>query len=404
MATKSRTYLSTDWQVWTYTPVSGKFRLDFSTLGGSDVLGGATDLGSVQVLDLDINSIEIQDGQRPDNNVFGSFQPGTMNLSAQLKTWSDSFIKELYNGKQIFLTLKNEATNSHPVFGKNTIFFIGQIDSLGIDVDPINQVTNLTISATDVSSTVMNLPLTFAKTNIGKDLDIEQAFVTAKAAGYINPYLYLSLDGLLSTYENTGTIVSSFGEILADFVSSDVAIPMPYYFQQYSGSYELGRNLYAKTISATGTSGELIPDSKMTKMVIGQDGNNVPTSFDLSNSTSVYSYGLTSASILSNPTIYTAVLDVPTAFLPTVANKILTYTQKVQPVEVTVNSARTFQTIVFDNNEGDYIWPQYFWQNGQEVKTTPTFTGGTYYHTIVGTSHSIDVDGWLTTYQLLKGI
>ena len=404
MATKSRTYLSTDWQVWTYTPVSGKFRLDFSTLGGSDVLGGASDLGSIQVLDLDINSIQLDDGQQPDRSVFGSFQPGTMVLSAQIKTWSETFIKELYNGKPIYLTLKNEATNSHSIFGKNTLFFIGQIDSLAIDVDPINLVTNLTISATDVSSTVMNLPLSFTKTNLGKDLDIEQAFIDAKAAGYINPYLYLALDGMLSTFEATGTIVSSFGEILADFIASDVAIPTPYYFQQYSGGYELGRNLYAKTIATTGTSGELIPDSKTITMTISQDGQNVPTSFDLSNTTGVYSYGLTSASILSNPTIYTAVIDVPTAFLPTIANKILTYTQKIQPVQVTVNSARTYQTLVFDNNEGDYIWPQYFWRNGQEVKTTPAFTGGTYYHTIVGTSHSIDVDGWQTTYQLWKGI
>ena len=90
--------------------------------------------------------------------------------------------------------------------------------------------------------------------------------------------------------------------------------------------------------------------------------------------------------------------------IPTIASKILSYTQKIQTTEITVRSAQSFQPIVFDNNEGDYIWPVYFWRNGQAVKTTPTYTGGTYYHLVVGTSHSITPDDWQTTYQLLKGL
>ena len=50
MATTSRTYLASDWQVWTYEPVAGKFRLDFSALNGSDVLGAVGDLGGMAVL------------------------------------------------------------------------------------------------------------------------------------------------------------------------------------------------------------------------------------------------------------------------------------------------------------------------------------------------------------------
>lgn len=404
MATRSRTYLPTDWQLWSYTPVAGKFRLDFSALNGSDVLGAVGDVGSIQVFDLDIAQINLDDGQRPEQSVFSSVNPGTMALSAQLKTWDETTVKELYNGKQVFLTLKNEATNLHPIFGKAAVFFIGNIDSLDIQLDPINSITNLTITATDVSATALNVPLVFSKTNIGKDIDIEQAFLDAKAAKLINSYLSLDLTGMLSTYENTGQITASFGEILNDFIASDVAIWLPSYSQAYSGSYTLERRLNIKTISTTSTSGQLIPESIISNIAVGQDGANVPTSFDIGNSTSTYTYGLQSASIASNPVVYTATIDVPTAFLPTIAAKILSYTQKIQPLEVSVRSAQSFQTIVFDNGSGDYIWPQYVWQNGSEVKTTPSFTGGTYYHTIVGTSHRITPDDWQTTYQLWKGL
>lgn len=404
MATKSRTYKPTDWTLWAYTPVAGKFRLDFSALNGADVLGGATDTGSIQAFPLRIGSIQLDDGQQPDQSVFSQFTPGTMALSAQLLAWSDTTVKELYNGKQIFLTLKNEATNSESTFGKNTIFFMGVIDSLDIQVDPINKITNLTITATDISSTVMNLPLTFAKTNIGKDIDIAQAFTDAKTANLINPYLFLTLSGMTATYENTGSIVASFGEIMQDFLASDVAIYTPYYLQDYSGSYSLRRQMSASTLTTTSTSGELIPESITSNISITQDGGNVPQSFDLSNSTANYKSGTSWASASSNPVVYSSTIDVPTSFLPTIASKILSYTQKIQTTEVTVRSAQSFQPIVFDNNEGDYIWPVYFWRNGQAVKTTPTYTGGTYYHLVVGTSHTITPDDWQTTYQLWKGL
>jgi hypothetical protein len=404
MATKSRTYLPTDWQLWTYSPVAGKFRLDFSTLGGSDVLGGASDLGSVEPLALRIGSIELADGSRPDQSVFSSFSPGTMALTAQLLSWSSSLVGELYNGKQVFLTLKNEATNSHSVFGKNTMFFMGVIENLDIQVDPINQITNLTIMATDISSTVLNLPLSFTKTNTGKDIDIAGAFLEAKNANLVNPYLNLSLTGMLSTYEATGTIVATVGELLQDFIASDVAIYTPYYNQAYSGGYSLSRQMLAETVKTTFTDGELIPEAITSNIAIGQDGANVPQSFDLSNSTDNYKLGVSWASASSNPLVYSSTIDVPTAFLSTIAAKILSYTQKIQPVELTVRSAQQFQTIVFDNDEGDYIWPLYFWRNGQRVKTTPTYTGGTNYHIVVGTSHSITPDTWMTTYQLLKGL
>ena len=409
MATRSRTYLPTDWQVWTYAPVAGKFRLDFSTLNGSDVLGGATDLGSIQVLDLNINAIELQDGQRPTQGVFFEFAPATMSLSAQLIDWDSTLVKELYNGKQIFLTLKNEATNLHPTFGKNTVFFIGQIDALDISVDPINRVTNLGISAIDISGAAVNTPITVTK-GVSKGYAIQQAFLAAQTAGNISPYFDFDLFAILGTsWETAGTYVTTFGELMTEYIQGEVAQQTSKFEQiNTAGTVTFTRSIFGSTISANSLSGRLIPDAIQTGIVIGQDGANAPTGFELSNASASYSSGTASASVLSNPTIYSSTLDVPTASLQIIANKIAEFTQKIQPTEVSVVTALTYDDITFDNSVfgagNDYFYPVYHYKNGEEVKTTPAFTGGTYYHTIVGTSHTITPDYWQTTYQLWKGL
>jgi hypothetical protein len=394
--------------VWTYTPVAGKFRLDFSVLNGTDVLGAVGNVGSLQVLDLAITNIQIDDGQRPDQGVFFTFAPATMSLSAQIVDWDETLVKELYNGKQIFLTLKNEASTNHSTFGKNTVFFIGQIDNLDINVDPINLVTTLTISAVDVSGAAVNVPVSVSKA-ISKGLAIQNAFLAAQTAGQISPYLDFDLFAILGTsWEFGGTYTSTFGELMTEYIQGEVAEANGFFYQYKSGpTVYIIRNLFGRTISANSELGRLIPDDITTNIVIGEDGANLPTAYDLSNASAIYSYGTSSASILTNPTIYTATLDVPTLALETIADKISEYTQKIQPIEVTVNTARTYQEIVFDNPAGggsEYFYPVNFYFNGEEVKTTPAFTGGTYYHTIVGTSHTITPDDWQTTYQLWKGL
>jgi hypothetical protein len=408
MPTRSRTYLPTDWQVWTYKPVAGKFRLDFSALNGADVLGGVSDLGSIQLLDIPITAIQLDDGQRPDQGVFFTFTPGTMSLSSQIVDWDETLVKELYNGKQIFLTLKNEASTNHGTFGKNTVFFIGQIDNLDINVDPINFVTTLTISATDITGAALNVPITVTK-GVSKGLAIEAGFVAAQTAGQISQYLDFDLFAILGTsWEFGGTYTTTFGNLMIEYIQGEVAEAGGFYQQYKSGpTVYIVRNIYGRTIAANSLAGRLIPDDITTNIVFSQDGANSPTAFDLSNALAVYSYGTSSASILTNPTIYTATMDVETLALLTIADKISEFTQKIQPTEVTVRTARSYQEIVFDNPAGggsEYFYPVNFYFNGEEVKTTPAFTGGTYYHTIVGTSHTITPDDWQTTYQLWKGL
>jgi hypothetical protein len=412
VASVSRTYLPTDWKVWTYAPVAGKFRLNFSTLGGSDVLGGSSDTGSIQVLDLEISTIEMQDGQQPDQSVFGSFVPGTLAVSAQLLTYDETLVRELYNGKLIFLTLENEAVNVHPTFGNNTVFFIGQIDSLDITVDPVNVVTNLTFTAVDVASAAMNFPITVT-TNVSKAYNVSNSIATAVARGEMSQYIDATgLLGVLgATFENIATVTKTMGEWMADYVAGEVAILYPTFDFYYDGSnWVLRRALSGSTIAATSTVGtEAFLDRNTAGLVVNQDGANVPTAFDISNSTASYSFGTTTANTFSNPAIYSATIDVPTAFLPTIANKILEYTQKIQPTQITIQTATTNQAIVFNNARptfaNDYYLPETLYKVGQETRSYPDYLGGgTFYHRIVGISHTITPDYWQTTYQLWKGL
>jgi hypothetical protein len=408
MATRSRTYLPTDWQVWVYTPVPGKFRLDFSTLGGADVLGGPSDLGSVQVLDLNINTIQIDEGQQPTSGVFFNFVPGTMSISAQLLQWDDALIKELYNGKQIYLTLKNESTYSHPIFGTNTIYFIGTIDSLDIQIDPINRVTNLIVSAVDGFGSAMNTPITVDRYQ-QKLFEFTDGLNEAKASGRVSQYLSATdfTGGLIdSTWENTGVTFEtfSFGDLLQDIVTSGVNSIGSYYLQTTTGLLE--HKLVGVTIQPEPTSGTAIPESIISNVQIGSDGGNVPTTFNLSNSVATYTYGVETANNLTNQSIYNQSLDIPTANLKLIADKIRQYVAKTQPLQVTILTAQTYQPILFDDRIplSHYIYPKNHYLNSVPVTTTLSFTGKTAYHFIAGTSHTITPDDWQTTYQLWKGL
>jgi hypothetical protein len=394
--------------VWTYTPVAGKFRLDFSALNGADVLGAVGDVGSIQALAIEITGLEISDGGQPNNGVFGVYNPGTMVLSSSFENWDETLVKELYNGKEIYITLKNEATYTDPIFGKNTVYFIGFIDSLSITVDPINLVTNLTITATDVAGAAMNFPVVLRRTD-SKATALQLAIADATNAGQISPFIKSTflLGSLATSWEPIAGQTFSYltiGEGIDEYIAAEVATIATRYFQDNTGNIYL--YFEGETIVANSKAGRLIPDSITTNIVIGQDGANVPTAYNLANSVASYQYGGFADSQLSNPTIYTAQLDVPTASLKTVADQTSLYKPAIQPIEVTINSARSYQPITFDNTlyGYDYFYPSRHYWSGDEVKTTPAFTGGTYYHTILGTTHTITPDNWQTTYQLWKGL
>jgi hypothetical protein len=257
---------------------------------------------------------------------------------------------------------------------------------------------------------MLNVPVTITKsTSVPKSGVLTTALDGLRGTFVDSAITYLLFDSLSTVSENNNTETRAVGDWLTDYITAGaIFISSRYLTQNGSGVLSNSRVINGISIVANAGTGPTIPEDIITNMVFGQDGANVPTSFDLQNLAANYSFGTASASLLSNQTIYSATLDVPTTHFPNLANLILQYTQKIQPVEITVRTARTYQPIVFTNTvdygTADYIYPENYWVNGKQVKTSSTFTGATYNHTIVGTSHTITPDDWQTTYQLWKGL
>jgi len=410
MTTTSRTYLPTDWQVWTYAPVAGKFRLDFSALDGSDVLGGVSDEGGMAVLDLNISSIMIQDGQQANQSVFGVLSPGTATITASYQGWSADLVKDLYPGKYIAITLKNEAAVDVDVYGRNSVYFLGTISSSNYEVDPINLVTTFNIDCDDIFSNAVNQSLEVAKSSTSTKASVFNAALLANS-NLFDPHLDIITAGDMTVnFEATATESRSLGEWVDDFLTSYVAIPLGTYANVLGN---LERQLTLQALWTQPTSGTQITGADITNIIMATDGGNIPTSFNLSNSTVSYNFAPDIDSVLTTPVNYSTTLDVNgVTQLQQVADRISTYVPELSPTEITVRTATSYQPIVFDTAQpqsySQYYYPQNWYANGTDVDVYLDFfaTGGTtphYYTKIVGQSHEITPDYWHTTYQLLKG-
>jgi hypothetical protein len=406
MATTSRTYLASDWQVWTYAPVAGKFRLNYSTLNGTDVLGGATDTGSMTVLNMDINSINISDGERPSQAVFGSVNAATAAISLSSTTWDANVIKELYAGKAIAITLKNQASVDIDVYGRNSVFFLGTIASSNYDVDPVNEVTTFNIEAVDIFSNALNQQIGVAKSTTASKASVINTAISTNSNLFDSHLSIGSNIDLTAQYEVAGTELQSLGAWLADYIETYVAIPVGYY---YLNGTTLTRNIDLNALHVKPTSGSQITDGKVTAIQMATDGDDIPTSFNLSNASATYTAGNSMAGILTQPIDYTSSIDVNgTAQLQQIADRISSYTPALSPTSITVKTATTYQTITFDDTQaqsaGKYYYPTNWWANGTDVDIYLAYLGNVHYYTrIIGQEHEITPDYWLTTYHLLKG-
>lgn len=408
MATKTRTYLPTDWQVWTYAPLAGAFRLDFSVLNGSDTLGATG--GSMAVLDLDINSINIDDGDLPINSVLASMSPATATISASTNTWNAAFIKELYSGKYIAITLKNESLVDIDVYGKNSVFFLGTISNVNYDVDPIAQVTNYTISATDILSNALNQPIEVNRSATATKSSSIFAGINAKPELFDSHLTIAPNIDMTANFETNTTESRSLGNWLDDFIKTYVSIPICYY---YNAGSSLVRQIDMNALHAKPSSGTQITNATATRIMMITDGAEIPTSFNFNNTTTTYAKGSTDASILTQPINYSTSLDVNgQSQLQQVADKISSYTPELSPTYITIKTATPFQPIVFDNSQaqsgGQYYYPNNWFANGTDLDVYLAYfaSGGVtphYYTKIVGQSHEITPDYWQTTYKLMKG-
>jgi len=408
MATTSRTYLASDWQVWTYEPVAGKFRLNFSALNGSAVLGAVGNVGGMAVLDMDIAGITLQDGERPYQSVFGIVSPGTATITATTTGWDKALIQELYPGKSLAITLKNQATVDMDPYGRNTIYFLGVISASTFTVDPINLVTTFNIEGLDILGMAVNQSIPVSKSTTATKTSSLNTGINDNP-NLFSPDLAIVTNGDMTVNFATATsgTINSLGYWLDDWIQSNAGIPTTYY------EYGPTKYLYLNPLHTQPTTGATITGDVITNLIMETDGADIPTSFNLTNDIINYNSGSISNNIFGLPVDYTATIDVNgVAQLSQIADRIKTYTQALSPTQITVTTATTYQPIIFDNTQaqsgGQYYYPNNWWANGTDINVYLDFlaTGGVtpnYYTKIVAQSHEITPDLWQTTYQLLKG-
>ena len=408
MATTSRTYLSTDWKIWTYKPVSGAFRLDFSLLDGSDVLGSTN--GTIDVLDLDINSISITDGSLPSQSIFGQLEPATANISASYSGWSESVIKELYPGKFLAITLKNESATDIDLFGKNSVYFIGNISFSNFEIDPINNITTFNIEAQDIFSAALNQSIEVQRSTASTKAAQILLAINSKPELFDSRIVFGSDIDMTAQFESSSLESRSLGQWLDDLIATYVSIPECQY--ALNGT-TLERRVTFQALHAKPTSGIQITDNDVLAITMATDGADIPTSFNLSNSTTSYNNAISGNSILTLPVNYSSFIDVNgVSQLEQIATKITSYAPQLSPVQITVNTATPYQSITFDNSQpqsgGIYYYPERSYANGTNLDIYLDYfaTGGVtphYYTKIVGQNHQITPDYWQTTYYLMKG-
>ena len=407
MVTRSRTYKPTDWQLWVYTPVADVWRWDFSTWDGADVWGDVAETGSMQVLDTKITNITVTDGSVLESSVLGVVSGASMVLSGVLDSWNAGFITEMYNGKKVALTLKNEADYDTVDFGRNTIYFVGRITSCITTLDPATNQVFYTITADDYFSQALSQLINYDRSIVDpKYASLQYAYDLANVDGNFPSFLNLSLYTASDNTNQFATrIVDTLGVLLADYVASEVCVVLPTFEHNTIG----GQVRWSRTVDVrplfTPSGFRQITDAEIISIEMANDGGDRPTSFKLSNLTTTVEFGANQQGYLANQNTYTKTIDTTTAGLQYTINTLQTTTAKLSPIRIGIETAVLNHPIIYSYTGSDsYIYPDNHHAIGDELTIDSDALDSAYDVFVTGITHTIDADNWVTTLELSKGL
>lgn len=407
MTSRSRTYLPTDWQLWVYTPVADVWRWDFSTWDGGDVWGDVDETGSLQVLDTKIASIELTDGITPDNSYLGNISGSQVTITGTLDVWNAGFIEELYVGKKIALTLKNEADLESVEFGSNTVYFVGRITSCFTTLNPQTNEVIYTITGEDYFAQALSQLMLYQRSIIDpKYVSLQFAIDEATTNGLFPDFMEISLWTASSNTNETATAYTdTLGVFLNDYVASEVALVLPTFVNTTVGSEVIWKRIVDIRPLFEVASGHVLTDDDLINIQMGIDGGDRPTSFKLNNATATVEFGANQAGYLANQNTYTNTIDTTIAGLNHVISTLQTTTQKLSPITVELQAAQTYKPIIYTYTGSDaYIYPDTHYAVGDEITIDSATLGTTYDAVVVAIKHTIDPDNWVTTIELSKGL
>jgi hypothetical protein len=398
MATTTRTYNASDWSIWTYVPEPGSFVLDFSQLNGSDVLG--TTGGSMEVNPAEIASISLNSGSSIDQGIFLPITPMTMQASLSIKNFTADDANKFYVGTDIWLTLDNESGYSEPNFGLTTPFFIGRIRDFAVDVIPGEDFATINLSCTSDLEDDLNtlVPIT-TLTDFSKTLQVVN---NASEAGIrLSPINFQSSAYSIYNFATERREVKSYGDWLQDIYTCDMTMGFDS-VTPFSEIWLWGANA---ALSTVGTPVKTFGDEDISNVGFGWSGAGSPTGVNLTNyfdSEIVYQFG---GSSNSQNFTYNATIDVKDiSEMSAVGQKMLSMNKAFRPVEVSTETARTYQEITFDDRYGVFYYPTNLAQVGDTVAIDLPNQGFSNVPMLVtGRTMEITPDNWTTTYNLWKG-
>ena len=412
MANRTQTYLTSDWNIWTYVPEPGSFILDFSQLNGTDVLG--TTGGSVEILNGKISNISLVEGGAMSQGIFADISPAGLQVSMLVENFLVTDSKKFLAGSEIWLTYKNAETLPDAIYGLNTPIFIGRIRSFDVDVTPGTNLSTISISATSFTEDDLNVLVSVSKNTV------EPKFYYI-AEGLFNAGItnYQKVSGDTYNFANTVTEVKTYGDWMEDISSCQWGIwgDDVQWLQLFSEIDGVRTNVYYPGVVQYGWSGSLptitFNDESITGVQFGWGNSGAPTGVNLTNyadSELVYQYGFESNSNGTGGFNYSATVDVQNLTqMADLASNLLMFNSKFVPIEVTTLVANNYQDITFREINAvsgfvSYVEPVNLARLTQKIKVNlPDYGVVNEELYVSGRTIEITPDNWTTTYQLWKG-
>lgn len=418
MATKTRTYKTTDWNIWTYVPEANSFVLDFSQLNGTDVLGSTG--GSMQMLDLPIGSIVLTEGGTPTSGVLPTIQPATLDVELSIKDFTKTDTQKFYVGKAIWLTLTNAQTTGATTYGFETPWFMGTIRDFQVTIDPATEYASVAIQATSNAQDWFNYQLSVTKnTTDGKDVILNYALAADTAAPHNVSWEYGPPSYLPSPYNyaNTATEVKTLGEWLQDASNSD----QPYFRDQFyvTTTATAGYVTYSPEFKGkcyTLDYGLTFDGTTINNVQYGWDSAEAPTAVTLdlaTNSATVYKTQKATSNSLGSIN-YTSTIDVKDSTqLGLIGQKLIGLNKTFAVTSFTDTLAQNNLDLVYRDYKDfaitgtDYsawLYPYQLASIGEIITVDlPDFGFEAQESVVVGRTVEVNYTNVLVTYQLWKG-
>lgn len=428
MASLSKVYSADDWEIQVYVPESGSFVLDFSKLDGTDVLGFTE--GSLQAIDAQIANLTISEGSAITQGMFSTISPTTMQAQLIIENFVFTEANKFFIGTECAVYLTNATPSSLVYFGggtysglrtNKTLFFEGFIDSFNVDVVPGSNFANISLTGISKSSRDLNTLI-----GVEKDTTTPKWQLIANATPAT-----ISWDGSQLDNYNFGVTdfeEKTFGDFAADLLmcesglaSDEIAVVYDAQATEESTNFFSINPNQNQQLSLTIDKSQVqtptvdFDDDNIAGIALDWSGSGSPTgvAFTLYSDTAVtYNYGETNT---PGAFVYTATPDVKNLTqLQAVADRMLNFRKLFAPIEITNETARTYQNLEFKEQTVYITSPEAvgfsFWlqpSNLARVTDTITVTNTELglYATVIVTGRTINVtpDNWTTTYQLWKG-